>query len=80
MDVVDGLTDAELEARFPWIPWRAPLLVEVGRRGHVLHLCRYCAAVALPLGFDAPAARFCWSSSEHQEHLNEAHPLREETT
>lgn len=62
----DVPTDSELEARLPWVPWRAALLRDA-EGGRVLHLCRYCEARE-----GSPELR---SSSQHQEHLNSEHPL-----
>lgn len=65
------MTDAELEARFPWIPWRAPLLAVVSSTSAQLHvsLCRYCLARDVRMQ-EGPIMRV----PEFQAHLDEAHP------
>lgn len=66
-----GPTDAELEVRFPWIPWRAPLLAVVSSTSAEMSvaLCRYCVARDVRLQ-ETPIMRLF----AFQEHLDAAHP------
>lgn len=71
------MTDAELEARFPWVPWRAPQLATITAGGpeRAIFICRYCAARSIRHA-DIPSVGFWWSSADHQAHLDERHPLQ----
>lgn len=65
------MTDAELEARYPWIPWRAPVLAVVSSTSAsmTVALCRYCLARDMRPQ-EAPLLR----PFVFQEHLDSDHP------
>jgi hypothetical protein len=64
---------ADLEQKYPWIPWRSPVLMLTPKRnGYACRLCigrlgfRACDAEACPFLFETMA--------ECERHIAECHP------
>ena len=68
------LTDAELEMRFPSVPWRDPIRIS-DLDGNFAFACRFCIARHGIRGCDIPSLSM--GAREVRRHIREHHPWSE---
>lgn len=63
--------EATVTSRYPEIPWRKPIDVEIEGRGRGI-ACRLCIA---EFGFSATAGEVFWTFADFTNHLISKHPF-----